>query len=160
MHISGAIPPHGGADAWAFTVSNAGGSKIDTFLTRRAGYTSSVDADTGAASGTITIELDNAAPDAGYPKYVIGNRSGWPDGTSSLWLSIYSPLDLDRLTVDGAETGFEAGVERGWNVYHVLVDIPAMSTARIEASLSGTVADPTAEIVTWEQPMERDVEPL
>ena len=29
-----------GADGWGVTVSNAGGSKIDTFLDRRAGYTS------------------------------------------------------------------------------------------------------------------------
>ena len=34
------------------------------------------------------------------------------------------------------------------------------STATIEATLSGTVADPSAELVTWVQPMERDIQQL
>jgi hypothetical protein len=160
VHIAGAIPPLDGADGWAFTVSNAGGNKIDTFLDRRAGYTSTTDAATGATTGTVRIELDNAAPAAGFPRYVIGNRIGQPDGTSTLWVTVYSPLGLDRLTVDGAEVGAEAGTEDGWNAYRVRVDIPPGETATIEATLSGTVADPTADIVTWEQPMERDVQPL
>ena len=75
-------------------------------------------------------------------------------------MSIYSPLGMDRLTVDGTEVGFEAGTEAGWNVYRVRVDIPSASTASIEASLSGTVADPSAEPVTWVQPMERDIQEL
>ena len=158
--ISGAIPPLDGADGLAFTVSNAGGSKIDTFLTRWARSTSSTDPDTGVTSRTVSIELQNDAPAEGLPRYVIGNRAGQPDGTSSLWLSIYSPLGVDRLTVDGSEVGFEAGTEEGWNVYRVRVDIPSTSTATIEASLSGTVADPSAEAVTWVQPMERDIQEL
>ena len=159
--ISGEIPPLAGADGWAFTVANAGGSKIDTFLTRRARTSSSTDpATSGATSRTVSIELENAAPAEGLPRYVIGNRSGQPDGTSSLWLSIYSPLGMDRLTVDGSEVAFEVGTEGDWNVYRVRVDIPSMSTATIEVELSGTVADPSAEPVTWVQPMERDIEEL
>ena len=73
---------------------------------------------------------------------------------------MYSPLGLDRLTVDGEEVGVEAGTEGDWNVYRVRLDIPSMSTAVVEASVSGTVADPTAEVVTWEQPMEREIQPL
>ena len=160
VHIAGAIPPLDGADGWAFTLSNAGGSKIDTFLDRRAGYTSTTDPATGETTGTVRIELDNTAPAEGYPKYVIGNRIGQPDGTSTLWVTVYSPLGLDRLTVDGAAVGAEAGTEHGWNAYRVRVDIPPGETATIEAALSGTVADPTADVVTWEQPMERDVQPL
>ncbi|HTH07203.1 MAG TPA: hypothetical protein VL916_15085, partial [Ilumatobacteraceae bacterium] len=160
VHIAGAIPPLDGADGWAFTVSNAGGSKIDTFLDRRAGYTSTTDPGTGETTGKVRIELDNTAPTEGYPKYVIGNRIGQPEGTSTLWVTVYSPLGLDRLTVDGVEVGAEAGTEQGWHTYRIRVDIPAGETATIEADVSGTVADPTAEIVTWEQPMERDVQPL
>ena len=158
--IGGAIPPLDGADGLAFTVSNAGGSKIDTFLTRGVRSTSSTDADTGVTSRTVAIELQNEAPAEGLPRYVIGNRAGQPDGTSSLWLSIYSPLGMDRLTVDGTEVGFEAGEEAGWNVYRVRVDIPSASTASIEATMSGTLADPSAEPVTWVQPMERDIQEL
>jgi hypothetical protein len=40
-------------------VSNAGGGKLDTFLDRRASYTSTTDEATGATTGTVTIELTN-----------------------------------------------------------------------------------------------------
>jgi hypothetical protein len=160
VHISGALPALHGADGWAFTVSNIGGNNIDTFLDRRAGYTSTTDPTTGQTSGTITIELDNSAPSEGLPRYVIGNRIGEPEGTNSMWLTIYSPLGLDGLTVDGTEVGVEVGREAGWNAYRVRLDIASGTTARIEATVSGTIDDATAEIVTWEQPMERDVTPL
>jgi hypothetical protein len=160
VHISGEVPSPGPGDGWAFTVSNIGGNKIDTFLDRRAGYSATTDPATGVTTGTVRIELANAAPASGLPKYLIGNRIGEPEGRNSTWLSIYSPLGLERLTIDGAAVGVEAGTERGWNVYRVRVDIDSMETAVIEASLSGTVADPAADIVTWEQPMERDVQPL
>jgi tetratricopeptide (TPR) repeat protein len=158
--ISGAMPALGGADGWSFTVSNAGGGKLDTFLDRRASYTSTTDEATGATTGTVTIELTNGAPGEGLPPYVIQSQIGQPDGTSSLWVTVYSPLGLERLTVDGEPLGVEAGREHGWNAYRLRVDIPPTSSVRIEASLSGTVADPGAEVVTWEQPMERDVQPL
>lgn len=159
VHISGEVPPLEGADGWAFTVSNAGGSKIDTFLDRRAGYTASTDADTGVTTGTVRIELTNTAPAEGLPRYVIGNRIGQPEGTSSMWVTVYSPLDLDRLTVDGAATGFETGAQDEWRSYRVRVDIPAGGTVVLEAELSGSVADPD-RVVTWTQPMERDLQPL
>ena len=160
VHISGEVPALAGADGWAFTVSNAGGSKIDTFLDRRAGYSATTDPATGVTSGTVTIELDNGAPVEGYPRYVIGNRIGQPEGTSTLWVTVYSALGLDELSVDGVVTGVEAGTEQGWNTYRFRVDIPSMASVRIEARLSGTVADPAAEVVTFTQPMERDVAPL
>lgn len=158
--ISGAIPALEGADGWAFTVSNAGGGKVDMFLERRADYTSTTDEDTGTTTGTVNIELVNGAPAEGGARYIVKSLIGQPDGTSSLWVTVYSPLGLDRLTVDGEQVGVEAGVEHGWNAYRVRVDIPPTSSVRIEASLSGTVADPGADIVTWEQPMERAVEPF
>ena len=158
--ITGAIPTLDGADGWAFTVSNVGGSKIDTFLERRAGYTSTTDPGTGATAGTVTIELDNTAPAAGFPRYVIGNRIGQPEGTSSLWVTVYSPLGLDSLTVDGQPVGVEAGTEDGWNAYRVRVDIPSTSSTTIVASVSGTITDPAADIVTWVQPMQHDLRPL
>ena len=43
--LLGAIPALDGADGWSFTVNNAGGSKIDTYLQRAATYTSTTDAD-------------------------------------------------------------------------------------------------------------------
>ena len=127
VDIGGAIPALDGADGWAFTVSNVGGSKIDTFLT---GAPATRRRPT-RSRGHDRQRPDRArqrGPDGGLPRYVIGNRIGEPDGTSSLWVTIYSPLGLDRLTVDGEQTGFEVGTEQGWNVYRVRVDIPSMTT--------------------------------
>ena len=159
VHIGGDVPPLGGADGWSFTVSNAGGNKIDTFLDRRAGYVAATDPDSGVTTGTVRVELTNTAPAEGLPRYVIGNRSGQPDGTSTLWVTVYSPLGLDRLTVDGEATGFETGSEGDWRSYRVRVDIPPGATVTLEADVSGSVADPE-RVVTWTQPMERDVQPL
>jgi len=159
VHISGEIPPLEGADGWSFTVSNAGGSKIDTFLDRRAGYRATTDPATGVTTGTLRIELVNTAPADGLPPYLIGNAIGAPVGTSALWLTIYSPLGLDRLTVDGEATAVEPGSEVGWRTYRVRVDIPAGGTATLIADLAGSVEDPE-RVVTWTQPMERDVQPL
>ncbi len=157
--LAGAMPELDGADGWAVTVSNAGGNKIDSFLGRRAGYQAQTDAATGVTTATMQVDLTNDAPAEGLPKYVIGNRIGKPEGTSSLYVSLYTALELDGLTVDGQPMGVEAGTERGWNVYSFFVDIPAGATARIDAELSGRVDDPE-RVVTWTQPMTNPLEPL
>ncbi len=157
--IAGDMPALDGADGWSFSVSNTGGNKIDAFLQRKAGYNATTDPDTGVTTGTMRIELTNTAPAEGLPKYVIGNRIGKPDGTSSLLVTLYSPLGLDQVTVNDAVVGVTAGIEDGWNAYRFSVDIPAGATATIEATLSGKVADPE-RVVTWTQPMSDQLEPL
>ena len=107
--IAGDMPALDGADGWSFSVSNTGGNKIDAFLQRKAGYDATTDPDTGVTTGTMRIELTNTAPAEGLPKYVIGNRIGKPDGTSSLLVTLYSPLGLDQVTVNGAVVGVTAG---------------------------------------------------
>jgi hypothetical protein len=159
VHISGEIPPLDGADGWSFTITNVGGNKIDSYLERRARYTARTDPDTGVTSGTLRIELTNTAPVEGLPRYVIGNRIGKPEGTSTMWLTVYSPLGLDELTLDGDPVGVEVGEEAGWRAYRVLLDVAAGETVSVQASLSGTVARPD-EIVTWSQPMANDLQPL
>ena len=74
-------------------------------------------------------------------------------------MTLYSPLGLDQVTVDGAAVGVTPGTEDGWNAYRFSVDIPAGATATIEATLSGKVADPD-ELVTWTQPMADQLQPL
>ena len=157
--IAGDMPALDGADGWSFSVSNTGGNKIDAFLQRKAGYDATTDPATGVTTGTMRIELTNTAPAEGLPKYVIGNRIGKPDGTSSLLVTLYSPLGLDQVTVDGAVVGVTPGTEDGWNVYRFSIDIPSGATATIEATLSGKVADPD-ELVTWTQPMADELQPL
>lgn len=157
--IAGAVPDHDGSDGWAFTITNAGGNKIDSFLERRAAYESSTDPGTGVTTGTIRIELTNTAPAEGLPAYVIGNRIGKPTGTNTMLLTIYSPLGLDVLELDGERVGFEVGEEQGWNTYRLQLDIPAGETVSLTARLSGVVERPD-EVVTWTQPMANDLEAL
>ena len=82
-----------------------------------------------------------------------------PEGTSTLYVSLYSALELQDVTVDGQTTGVEAGTERGWNVYSFFVDIPSGATVRIEADLAGRVDDPS-RVVSWTQPMTNPLEPI
>jgi hypothetical protein len=74
-------------------------------------------------------------------------------------VTLYSPLGLEQVTVNGAVVGVTPGTEDGWNAYRFSVDIPAGETATIDAALSGKVADP-GELVTWTQPMADQLQPL
>lgn len=158
--IAGTVPSPSGGDAWAFTVSNLGGSKIDSFLERRASYETIIDPTSGRTSGTMRIDLTNTAPTDGFPASVIGNRIGKPVGTSSLMVFLYSPLGLDDVTVDGTPVTVTPGTEAGYNTYCFAVDIASGATAHIEAKVSGTVDQPDAEVVTWTQPLATDLQPL
>ena len=91
---------------------------------------------TGIAASDFRRQLEAQTP--------LG-RIGQPDGTSTLWVTVYSPLGLDRLTVDGTEVGAEAGTERGWNAYRVRVDIPA-GEIHVEANASET--EPLVVVLT------------
>jgi Protein of unknown function (DUF4012) len=159
VHMAGRIPPLDGADGWSFTVSNAAGNKIDSFLQRRARYDSSTDTASDETTATLRVELTNTAPADGLPAYVIGNRIGAPAGTSRLYVSFYSPLALDGAVLDGEATGLTVGREEGWNVYSRFVDIPPGDTVTFELHLRGSVARPD-EVVTWEQPMASPLEVL
>ncbi|MET0325331.1 MAG: DUF4012 domain-containing protein [Ilumatobacteraceae bacterium] len=161
VHLAGQIPPPDGADGWSFTVTNGGGNKIDSFLERAAGYTSTTDPATGETTATLHVRLTNTAPAEGFPPYVIGNRVGLPSGTNRLYVSFYSPLPLTGVTLDGQPIGLAVGQEQGWNVYSGFVDIPpGDGTADFELQLAGVLEHPDAEIVTWEQPMGSPVQPL
>ena len=150
--ILGEIPPVAGADGWSVAVTNAGGSKIDTYLQRTATYSSSIDPATGGTTGTIHVQLTNAAPPSGLPDYVIGNAFGLPAGTSRLLVTFYSPLDLGSVTIDGQPAELQPGRHDGWNTYSRFVTIPAGATTTIDVQVTGFVDDPS-RVVTWEQPL-------
>ena len=92
--LLGDIPALDGRDGWSLTVDNGGNSKIDAYLHRAASYNSTTDEATGQTTGTLRVELTNAAPASGLPDYVIGNSRGLPVGTSQLYVRFYTPLEL------------------------------------------------------------------
>ena len=158
VRLAGAMPTTDGADGWAFTLTNAGGNKIDSYLERRAGYEATTDAN-GTTNATMRVELTNTAPADGLPRYVIGNLVGLPSGTSRLFVSFYSPLDLTSVNVDGVPTGVSVGTEHGWKVYSMYVDLAPGQTRAFDVELTGTVARPD-EVVTWTQPLAAPLETL
>ncbi|MFT3853392.1 MAG: DUF4012 domain-containing protein [Ilumatobacteraceae bacterium] len=157
--LAGAMPSLDGANGWAVTVTNAGGSKIDSYLERAAGFEATTDPATGTTTATLRVQLSNTAPAEGLPRYIIGNRFGLPLGTSRLYVSFYSPLALTSVTVGGVPTAVSIGAEHGWNVYSLYVDIPSGEARSFEVHLSGTLDRPD-DVVTWTQPLANPLQPL
>jgi hypothetical protein len=54
-------------------------------------------------------------------------------------VSVYSPLAVDRMTVDGEPVEFTASKEAGRSLYSRLVEIPARSTRTVQLDLTGRV---------------------
>jgi hypothetical protein len=152
VHLDGAIPELDGREGWSVTFSNAGGSKIDSFLSPSTDYRSTVDPTTGHTTARLTVRLHNTAPASGLPRYVIGNDHGLPSGTSRLYVSAYSSLSLVSATVDGAAVEPDPGVEVGWNVHSEFVDIPPGGVVELVFEFDGVAARP-GDIVTWTQPL-------
>lgn len=145
------IPALDGANGWAVTVTNAGGSKIDTFLQRQFGFATSTAGD-GVTTSTLTATLINGAPASGLPDYVIGNVIGMPTGTSRLYVSFYSAAPLQSATLDGQPVQFDGSTEAGWHVYSGYVTLPSGTGATFQLTFSGNVSDP-GRVVTWTQPL-------
>lgn len=139
--INGQLAPVRGGDALAVVTQNASGSKIDWFLKRSVEYRPTYDRGTGKLSAKLTITLDNAAPPAGLPDYLIGNalQPPLPRGTNRLYLSVYTPLGLAAARVDGAEVAMESEVEAGRKVYSAYVDIPPQGRKVLQLDLAGAL---------------------
>jgi hypothetical protein len=132
-------PPEEGADSVTVTTANAGGSKIDLYLSRRERYDVVWDPATGQVTGTLTVTLENTSPAGGRPAYVIGNAVGLPLGTNRSFVSIYSPFQLDAARLGGQPLPVQSEVELGRNVYSTFVDIPPGQSVEIALDLTGTV---------------------
>lgn len=145
--ISGAIPPVRG-DSFGVVVNNGTGNKIEYYLHRTIDYRATV---TPPADGAVqasvaakaTITLRNDAPTAGAPDYVIGTAIAVnppPVGTNVAYVSIYSPLQLTGLQVDGKDfpsNQIEVEYELGRNVYSMWIPIPSKAEKTITASFAG-----------------------
>lgn len=144
--INGRLAPPRGGDALAVVTQNASGSKIDWFLRRRVDYRPTYDPETGKLSARLDVTLDNAAPPAGLPDYLIGSSllPPLPRGTNRLYLSVYTPLGLSGARLDGAEVTVESEVEAGRKVYSIYVDIPPQGRRVLQLDLAGALAPGTA----------------
>lgn len=141
LGVTGAVPPLTG-DHMGVVTQNASGNKIDWFLERHVDYRAVLDEATGDIDAILDIRLRNGAPSRGLPPLVIASsgRARTEPGENLLYLSIYSPWELEGAEVDGRPVGLEAQVELGRRVYSTFLTVPPNSTRHIRLQLSGRLS--------------------
>lgn len=133
---------------------NANPSKIDAFLKREVGYNVRWDAATGRTLGTVTVRLTNTAPTDGVAPVVISPPPGAPPGTNRTQLSILTPLDATRATINGTSTGIGTTNETATVRRHaVWLDLAPGQTAEVVVELDGAVSPGSYELHWLGQPM-------
>ncbi len=138
--LAGAWRTSAGADWVSLRSTNLLPNKIDWFLHRTMAVDTVVDPSTGALDSTVTVTLRNDAPAGGLPGYLIANVDGLPYGTNHDGLALYTPHDLESVTIDGQEAGVERQNGFGGHIYTVPVVVPPGSTVEVVYRLSGKVA--------------------
>jgi hypothetical protein len=153
--LDGALPPVTG-DSFGVVTNNAVGNKVDLFLRREIDYSATWNPATMDLTATATVTLTNDAPRSGLPRYVIGSalppEARPPTGTNRTYLSIYSPWELDSVTLDGTPVEIERQREGARYAYSLFVDIPPEGAARtltfeLAGRLDGT-DDYTLDVTT------------
>ena len=139
--VDGAFPQVSSGDVLALTTQNAGNNKIDAYLHTTVNDHVIVDPGSGSVASQVTVTLRNDATNTGLPPVVI-DSSAYPDlpaGTNRTWLTVYSPMDLNGLTIDGHSASATSGPEFGIHAYSVYVNIPPSGESTVALSLKGQV---------------------
>jgi hypothetical protein len=155
LGIDGSFPTAHGGDLLALTTQNSGNNKIDAYLHTSMNDHVSFDPGTGHVQSLVRIRLTNTAPSSGLPPIVIDSPAdpGLAPGTNRTWLTLYSPLDLTKVTIGGAQAAVRTDRELGVNAYSLYVNVPAESEVSVSVSLEGKVhAGSTLSVVVRKQP--------
>lgn len=141
LGMGGSFPSAQRGDLLAVTTQNAGNNKIDAFLHKSIDDRVRFDAATGNESSTVTIKLVNDAPSFGLPGIVIDNpgAGSTAPGINVTWLTLYSPLQFSRVTIDGARASMRVGTELGVYAYSQFVDVPPKGTVTLKVYLTGRI---------------------
>jgi hypothetical protein len=138
--------PEPESDSLLVTTQNVGRNKLDYYLHRQVGYTVRLaPADSGdraTVQGRLEVRLENTAPGSGLPQYVIGPAEGSEDlvaGENRMFLSLYSPLRVNGVTLDGGTVGVESGTELGRHVFSAEVSVLPQSARVLSADVQGEV---------------------
>ncbi len=156
LRLDGSFPDPGTGDLLGVTTQNAGNNKIDAYLHRSVDDQVTVDPGSGQVTSAVTVTLRNDAPSSGLPPIVLASPAdpGLPAGTNRTWLSVYSPLALQKATVDGQPLSMSSGNELGVKVFSGYIDVPAGGTVSVKLSLSGLLAPATTySLSLHKQPM-------
>lgn len=146
LGIDGSFPSAAGGDLLALTTQNTGNNKIDAYLHTSINDDVTFNPSTGSVHSTVIVHLRNDAPASGFPPIVIDSPAdpNLPAGTNRTWLTLYSPLALTKVSVDGHPASTSSGEELGVNAYSAYVDVPPESTVSVSVSLAGVVDARTA----------------
>ncbi len=128
-------------------------NKINTFTRREIGVVTSIDADGGRLETTLSVTVHNDAPASGLPDYLIGNLEDLPTGTSRDLVTVHTPHLLDRVTIDGKESGWATQTEFGAPVHAAIAQVPPGGSTTVEFHLSGAVGEGPYRLEVIPQPM-------
>jgi hypothetical protein len=123
------------------TTQNAAANKLDIYLRRDVSYRARLApvGDAVQVDGTITVGLRNDAPASGLTTYVAGpNDEGLAAGDNRTFVSVYTPLELQSATVDGAPSATESGRELGNWVYSRYLQLAPGAATNLALTLRGT----------------------
>ncbi len=137
--LSGRWAPRPGADLVSVRSSNAAQNKIDNWLQRSVAVDAVYDDATGAVRSHVTVVLRNDAPIFPMPPYLLGNSFGLPEATNRTDLTLFTPLLMDGVTVDGQASSAASRRELGVRAYSLRVDIARGEAVTIQFDLSGTI---------------------
>lgn len=140
--LAGNVPDVLG-DNFGLVMNNNSAGKIEYFLDRNVSYDAVIDPANETVASTVTARFRNGAPSTGLPDYIIDNLTpgeDLPNGTSRLYLSLYSPLELTGATVDGKPLELQAEIEFSRRVYSGFITVPSQGEATVVATFAGPIA--------------------
>jgi len=140
IHTAGQSWAPVSGDFLGVVTQNAAGNKIDWYVRRKIAYDATVNLSQHTISSTVTLSISNSAPTSGLPSVVIDGLpgTGTTPGEAQLWVSIYSPWELESATYDGHAEPMTTQSELGRLVYGAVIRIPSGSTGVLEIHLAGT----------------------
>jgi hypothetical protein len=160
IRLDGGVPDPTG-DALFATVQNAVATKLDLYMSRQLSYrltVEPVDADHANVHGTASLSIANDAP-AVLPAFVATPETGhYRIGDLRSYVSIYSPLALDHVSVDGAPAALATDREFGRWVYSTFASVARGQRTTFDLALHGsaTLTANTYSLQLLPQPGPRD----
>jgi hypothetical protein len=148
------IVPDGPAPYAGVVLNNLAGNKMDYYLRREIEYVAD-DCDGDMRNSTITVRLNNTAPDVGLPEYVGGSEGlaaglalNVPSGTmvTSVRVIATKGARLLSVTSNGKRTSATQTVERGHPSFEVQVAIPRGESGELTFQFSEPTAPGIASV--------------
>lgn len=135
LGVAGNLDPPDTGDYLLVVGQNAGGNKIDYYARRRTTYRVDL-SDPENLKGELDVSIQNDAPPAGLPPYIIGplvRGSGDPPGLNRTFLSVYLPpsTGILRSAIAGRVAGVESKSEQDLQAASQWLEIPSGQTSSL-----------------------------